>query len=92
MVEDIRGERLKRLLEIGFLEKQRPLEQFLEQLSEPDGTLWFAELMKKSPIAAFGSPEELLVNGNVPLETLKGVKDEAERKLQRAHRPDEHAS
>jgi hypothetical protein len=91
--EDIPGERLTRMLNLGITEKRRPIDELLDRLDEDDGPDWFENFIKAGPIASEGPATELLANGTASLDQMKSINKAGRALLKSAsHREDRMAA
>ena len=76
-IPDIEKTQLSRLLNLGFLEKKRPLDRLIEGARASSGTWWLEGLIDGSPMALFGPPQELLVEGKASLGQLQTIHEKS---------------
>ena len=74
-----------RLLELGVEGAKRPVDELIDRLLQTDGHRWLARNLEIWPIAAFGSPQTLMCEGQATLDQLDAIKGESKDLLSRAH-------
>ena len=83
--EDLPGERLTRLLNLGITsEAPRPIDDLLDRLDEDDGEEWFETSILTGPLSSQGLPEETLMEGLGSLEQFKDINKESRVLLKNA--------
>ncbi len=70
-----------KLLQLGLNIPERPIDQLMDRLNQPDGLNWLDLQLSEEPISMFGSPKQLLVKGDITLDQLKKIKQQSKKLL-----------
>lgn len=70
-----------RLLQLGLDAPEKPIDQLVDRLNQPDGLKWLNLQLSEKNIAMYGSPKQLFIGGKITLDQLQQIKQQSKKLL-----------